>query len=333
MSSRQTQSFLMRRLAEAGVRPDTRQGQNFLIDLNLLELLVRTAEVGPRDVVLEIGTGLGSLTARLAARAAAVVTVEVDPRLAALAAEELGGHPQVTMLVQDALQNKHTVHPAVLAALHQQLAAHPGCSWKLVANLPYNAATPILSNLLEVEPLPASLTATIQKELAERIAARPGTKDYSALSVWIQAQCTVRIVRLIPPQAFWPRPKVHSAILQIVPDPSRRRALQDPAFFHDLLRTLFCHRRKYLRGVLVAAFAGRLGRPTLDAILAGLHFPPDVRAEQLDVPTLIALAHALREALAGAPAAAGTHEGTAPASDDRSAVAAPELSSSARSHA
>jgi 16S rRNA (adenine1518-N6/adenine1519-N6)-dimethyltransferase len=291
----------MRRLAEAGLRPDTRHGQNFLIDLNLLDVLVRTADIGPSDVVLEIGTGMGSLTARLAERAAAVVTVEIDPRLAALAAEELSGRSNVTMLVQDALKNKHTLHPQVLAALRQQLAAHPGSVWKLVANLPYNAATPILSNLLEVEPPPASLTATIQKELAERITAPPGTKEYSALSVWIQAQCAVRIVRLIPPQAFWPRPKVHSAILQIVPHPARRRALEDPGFFHDLVRTLFCHRRKYLRGVLASALQGKLPKAEVEAIVNALNLAPDARAEQLDVPTLIALAHAVRRALTNRP--------------------------------
>lgn len=331
MSARQTQSFLMRRLAEAGLRPDTRRGQNFLIDLNLLDVLVRTADVGPGDVVLEIGTGMGSLTGRLAERAAAVVTVEIDPRLAALAAEELAGWPNVTMLVQDALKNKHTVHPQVLSALQQQLATHPGSVWKLVANLPYNAATPILSNLLEVEPPPASLTVTIQKELAERIAARPGTKDYSALSVWIQSQCAVQIVRLIPPQAFWPRPKVHSAILQIVPNAARRRVLEDPAFFHDLMRTLFCHRRKYLKGAL----ADRLAKAEVEAILEELHLPADARAEQLDVPTLIALAHAIRRALTnrppgGHPQAALAQEQPSCAAGPRAAGPVPASSSSER---
>src|SRR3954447_23797780 len=171
MTSRQTQTFITERLREAGVKPQGQHGQNFLIDLNLLDLLIRTADLGPKDVVLEVGTGLGSLTARMAQLAAAVVTVEIDARLFALASEELTGLANVTMLQQDALKNKNTIHPAVLEAVHQKLDAHPGSGLKLVANLPYNVATPILSNLLSIQPIPASLTATIQKELADRIAA------------------------------------------------------------------------------------------------------------------------------------------------------------------
>src|SRR3954462_1270951 len=169
MSSRQTQSFLIERMKEAGIRPLGQHGQNFLIDLNLLDLLVRTANLGPKDVVLEVGTGLGSLTARLAQIAAGVVTVEIDPRLFSLASEELSGLANVTMLQQDALKNKNTVHPAVLEAVQHKFDAHPGSQLKLVANLPYNIATPILSNLLMANPVPVSMTATIQKELADRM--------------------------------------------------------------------------------------------------------------------------------------------------------------------
>src|SRR5262245_29975854 len=126
MSSRQTQSFLIHRMHEAGVRPQGQHGQNFLIDLNLLDLLLRTANVGPQDVVLEIGTGLGSLTARIAGLAGGIVTVEIDPRLFALASEELVGLTNVTMLQQDALKNKNTIHPLVLDAVRDKLTAHPG---------------------------------------------------------------------------------------------------------------------------------------------------------------------------------------------------------------
>jgi 16S rRNA (adenine1518-N6/adenine1519-N6)-dimethyltransferase len=291
----------MRRFEEAGIRPQGRHGQKFLIDLNLLDLLVRAADVTRRDVVLEVGTGMGSLTARLAEQAAAVVTVEIDERMQSLATEELGGAKNVRMLLQDALKNKNTLHPAVLEAVREALAAHPGTQFKLAANLPYNIATPILSNLLTADPLPVSLTATIQKELADRIAARPGTKDYSALSIWMQALCTMEVVRELPPQVFWPRPKVHSAIIHIIPNPQKRAAVGDLAFFHVFVRSLFFHRRKFLRGVLVSALADKLDKAAVDDLLAPFGFPTDARAEQLDVQTHIALAHAVQKRLAGTP--------------------------------
>jgi 16S rRNA (adenine1518-N6/adenine1519-N6)-dimethyltransferase len=297
MSSRQTLSYLMERMKEAGIRPQGQHGQNFLIDLNLLDLLVRTADLGPKDVVLEIGTGMGSLTARMAPLAAEVVTVEIDPRLFALASEELSGLGNVTMLQQDALKNKNTIHPAVLEAVRQKLDAQAGRRLKLVANLPYNVATPVLSNLLTSDPAPISLTATIQKELADRIAARPGTKDYSALSIWMQALCTMEIVREMPPQVFWPRPKVHSAILHILPNPLKQKALGDLDFFHGFVRSLFFHRRKFLRGVLVSTYREQLDKTAIDDILSQFELPADARAEQLDVKTLIALSRAVRERL------------------------------------
>jgi 16S rRNA (adenine1518-N6/adenine1519-N6)-dimethyltransferase len=295
MSSRQTLTYLIERMKEAGIRPQGQHGQNFLIDLNLLDLIVRTADVGPKDVVLEIGTGMGSLTARMAQLAAEVVTVEIDPRLFALAAEELGGLSNVTMLQQDALKNKNTIHPSVLEAVRSQLDAHPGRRFKLVANLPYNVATPVLSNLLTSDPQPISLTATIQKELADRITARPGTKDYSALSIWMQALCTMEVVREMGPQVFWPRPKVHSSILQILPNPLKRKALGDLDFFHEFVRSLFFHRRKFLRGVLVSMYRGQLEKVTIDEILAPFDLPTDARAEQLEVKTLIAISNAIRQ--------------------------------------
>jgi 16S rRNA (adenine1518-N6/adenine1519-N6)-dimethyltransferase len=288
-STRQTASFLKRRFREAGLKPDVRHGQNFLIDLNLLDLLVRTADVGPDDLVLEVGTGTGSLTARLAQTAAAVITVERDPRLYELAADELADCTNVTMLRRDALKNKNHLHPEVLAAVREQLAVGPNRRFKLVANLPYNIATPVVSNLLVADPVPVSMTVTIQKELAERIAARPGTKDYSALSVWVQCQCDVEIVRLMPPTAFWPRPKVHSAIIHVVARPERRRRIDDVVRFHALVRSLFLHRRKVLRGVLSMVGEVRLEKSEVDRILKRLGIAPTARAEQLDVETLLAL--------------------------------------------
>ena len=206
MMHRQTISFLRQRLEEAGVRPDTRHGQNFLIDLNLVEFLVNAADLDQRDVVLEVGTGTGSLTAMMAQRAAAVVTVELSAELHQLAREELVDFDNVVMLRQDALKNKNQLHPDLLAAVRSQLAVDPRRRLKLAANLPYNIATPVISNLLTTDIVPVSMTATIQKELADRITARPGTKDYGALSVWIQSQCHTEVLRYLPPTVFWLTP-------------------------------------------------------------------------------------------------------------------------------
>lgn len=292
----QTISFLSRRFAEVGIRPDARRGQNFLIDLNLLRILVDAAELEPDDVVLEVGGGTGSLTALVAERAAAVVTVEIDAALAQLHREELVGATNVTLLEQDALKNKNQLAPEVLAAVREALAT-PGRHFKLVANLPYNVATPVISNLLAGEPVPDLMVVTIQKELADRITARPSTKDYSALSLWVQCQCEVEVVRLLPPTVFWPRPKVESAILRIVVDRQRRAQIADLEFFHRFVRAVFLHRRKFLRGVLLAAFK-QLSKPQVDAIMTRLGLGSDARAEQLDVATMQTLAEAVAAELA-----------------------------------
>jgi len=288
----------MQRFREVGLEPDKRRGQNFLIDLNLLEILAMEAGITDRDVVLEVGTGLGSLTALMAERAAAVVTVEIDKHLQLLASEVLDGFDNVTLLPHDALKNKNHLHPAVVETVQAKLDEDPKRQLKLAANLPYCIATPIISNLLSTPFVPASMTVTIQKELGERIIAKPSTKDYSALSIWIQAQCDAKILRTLPPQVFWPRPKVDSVIVQIVPNLEKRASIPDLEFFHTFVRSMFFHRRKFLRSVLVAAMKGQLTKPQVDAVLESQELGPTARAEELDVERTLSLCEAVRHALA-----------------------------------
>ncbi len=302
-SHRQSISYLTRRFKEVGLEPSARHGQNFLIDLNLQRLLAERAELKADDVALEIGTGTGGLTALLAERAAAVVTVEVDERLYHLAGEELIQFSNVSMLHFDALSNKNNLDPRVMDEVRLRLGEAPGRRYKLVANLPYSIATPVVSNLLSVEPRPASITVTIQKEVADRIMASPATKDYGALSIWVQSQCRVELVRVLPPQVFWPKPKVTSAIIHITPDDALRARIPDVAFFHRFVRTMFLHRRKFLRSVMVAAYKQELGKEGVDKILAAEQFGPTSRAEELDVMQMIRLAEAVRAALAERQAA------------------------------
>jgi 16S rRNA (adenine1518-N6/adenine1519-N6)-dimethyltransferase len=294
MSNRQTVSYLTQRFRSAGIQPDTRHGQNFLVDLNLVRLLVEAARLTPRDVVLEVGTGTGSLTSLMAPRAGAVVTVEISRELHQLAREELVDHQNITFLQFDALKNKSTFSPVLLETLAQQLQAVPRGRLKLVSNLPYNIATPVISNLLLTDIVPVSMTVTIQKELADRMTAVPSTKDYGALSIWIQSQCDVELVRVLPPTVFWPRPKVHSAIIQLRLVPERRALIADLKFWHTFLRSVFLHRRKFLRGGLLSAYKQQLGKEAIDQVLAELGHGPDVRAEQLGVEQMRDLCDCVR---------------------------------------
>jgi 16S rRNA (adenine1518-N6/adenine1519-N6)-dimethyltransferase len=293
-SRNQTQAYLMRRFAEAGIEPRTRFGQNFLVDGNLQKLLLEAAHVESSDVVLEVGTGTGALTTLLVREAAFVVTVELDHELIRLAEEELTGVTNLQMLRMDALKNKNRLNPEVLQAVDNQLSTAPGRCFKLVANLPFNVATPILSNLLTLDRPPETMTVTIQKELADRIIARPATKDYGALSIWVQCQCRVRIVRVLPPSVFWPRPRVHSAIIQVILDPALRSRIADRDYFHSFVRSMFLHRRKFLRSELLSAFKNQITKPEVDGILDRLGVDKTVRAEQLDVDTMLALADVCR---------------------------------------
>ena len=295
MDSRQTATFLSKRLAAAGLRPVSRFGQNFLIDLNLVDLIAKSAGLRKDDIVLEIGTGVGSLTSRLSDQAGAVLSVEIDNNLHQLASEELEGRTNVKLIHGDALRNKNALRPEIMEHVrdaHQRLGSDS--RFLLVANLPYNIATPIISNLLHETPTPDVMVVTIQKELGDRMAAGPGSKDYGALSVWVQSLCDVEVVRILPPTVFWPRPKVHSAIIRLDFKPERRDQFADLSHFHSTTRALFFHRRKFLRSVVISAFKGRLSKEQVDGVLQKLGHTNDARAEQLDVPQIQALAEALR---------------------------------------
>ena len=297
-SKKQTQSFLRKRFAEIGIQPRAKLGQNFLIDLNLQHALVDDAKLQPNDVVLEVGTGTGSLTALMAPHVASVVTVEVDADLHSLAEEELSEFNNIRMLQFDVLKNKNQLAPELLEVLKAELDAEPGRCLKLAANLPYHVATPLMSNLLMLDWPPKQMTVTIQKELADRIVARPKTKDYGALSIWMQSQCRTEILRVMSPSVFWPRPKVTSAIVQVTLNEQRRAQIPDRAYFHQFVRSMFFHRRKFLRSELLSAYKKRVGKPEVDGVMADMGLIPTARAEELAVSQMLDLCERMR-AVAG----------------------------------
>ncbi len=292
---RQTMSYLRNLFARRGIFPQHRYGQNFLIDLNIHELIARAAEIGPDDVILEVGPGAGAMTAMMAESASAVVAVEIDPAMARLTREAVSGRLNVRVINADALANKHTINPDVLNNVRAGLAVRPGLAFKLVANLPYNVATPILSNLLlSDEPRPSLMVATIQLEMAERLRAEPGTSAYGGLSILTQALADVEIVRVLSPKVFWPKPKVESAVVKVRPSPEKRAAIADLDWFVATVRRVFLHRRKNLRGVLFTAWKGRWTKPEVDALLESLGLNGSIRAEAMNVEEFLSLADALK---------------------------------------
>jgi 16S rRNA (adenine1518-N6/adenine1519-N6)-dimethyltransferase len=307
--NRQTLSYLRNLFEERGIRPRSKLGQNFLIDLNLIEVLLRAAELSKDDLAVEVGSGTGSLTVSLIEQAGAVLSVEIDPAFAALTEEAVAmrlqapadvpgpdGLPEpapvsrpdtVRLLRMDVLARKNELAPEFLTALGE-LPTHAGTRRiKLVANLPYAIAVPVISNLLLTDIDIDRMAVTVQWEIAERLLAPVGTSQYSSLAVLVQSLAEVELLRRLPPTVFWPRPQVDSAMVLIRPDPVRRARVVEHCGtvggFRGFLRDLYVHRRKNLRGALVSLPSGRRRKEEVDTRLAELGIPGTTRAEDLDV--------------------------------------------------
>ncbi len=253
MRNYQTLSSIRRQLAQRGLRPNTGLGQHFLIDGNLLHLMVEKAGVGEGDLILEVGAGTGSLTQLLARRAGHVIAVELDARLLDMAQRALVRYDNVTVWQGDVLANKHTLAPELVRLVEEHLKEYADRRLKVVSDLPYKVATPVIVNLWE-SGLPVELMlVTVQRELAERLVARPGTKAYGALTVKVAVWAEAEVLRILLPAVFWPRPAVESAFVRL-----RRRskpllsAAEYPGFA-ALVDGLFRHRRKTVKRALVVA--------------------------------------------------------------------------------
>lgn len=293
---RQTRSYLMQLFERHGFNPRSDLGQNFLIDLNIIEYVVQHGHIQPQDIVLEIGTGTGGMTTFMAQRALHVITVEYDRNMHTLASEAIQRHDNITLLNCDALKNKNHMSPTVLDAIEAQLAANPGSQLKLVANLPYNVATPIISNIVASDLPWTRMVVTIQYELGLKMCCKPSGSNYGALSVWLQSQCFVKLLKKLGPTVFWPRPKVDSAIMQLTPNPVLKKTIKDRVFFQDFLRRIFQHRRKLMRSTLVSMYSKQLSKSAVDEILAahGIEIEK-ARAEELTIPEMIKLANSFQE--------------------------------------
>ncbi len=232
-------------LNSAGLKPDKHFGQNFLIDGNLMRKLVEGAEIGDSDTVLEVGGGTGGLSDQLADVARRLVIVEIDHDLAPLLVDRFAERDHVTVLETDVLSKKSEIAPVVLQALKD----NPPESGKylLVANLPYNVATPLLMNLLTADPQVERFCFTIQNEVGDRLLANAGCKEFGPLAIVVQTTCEITKQAKLPASAFWPAPKIESAMIRM--DRKSHPFEQGDALpaFIALVRAAFAHRRKTLR--------------------------------------------------------------------------------------
>jgi len=276
----QTLHSIKELLASRGLSPRKSLGQNFLIDHNLIRKLVDASGVHSGDLVLEVGPGTGALTDELLARGCRVIACELDRGLAELLRERLADPQRAlnappsatfTLIEGDCLESKRELARPVAAAV----AGEP---FTLVANLPYGAATPLMLALLIHHPQCGSMHVTIQREVADRLGASPSTKDYGPISIVAQALCRVERVATLPPECFWPRPDVTSAMVSLtrLPEP----ATSQPGKLADFCQAAFSKRRKQL--------GSTLGR--------GYPWPPGIRPEnrieELSVAQVVALAAA-----------------------------------------
>ena len=276
-------------LTAAGVRPRHKWGQNFLIDLNLMRMLVRAAALQGNETILEVGCGTGSMTALLAEGGGAVVAVDVDRTLAEIAERELELYDNVAVVCNDVLAGKNAIAPSVREAVRRS-RAEAGGEFCLIANLPYQAASPLIVNLLleKDEGLtPDGMFVTVQAEVAERMAAEPGTKAYGLLSILMQAIGEVRRLRVVKPQAFWPQPKVNSAMIAWRRDPERCAEVKDMVALKKTVDLLLRHRRKKIKTCL----AGHRGGEKLAEVLDTLAIDPNGRGETLSVQQYVQLSN------------------------------------------
>lgn len=266
-------------LRESVFKPKKKLGQHFLIHEGTMGTILRLLDLSPGEEVLEIGPGLGFLTRRLVELAGKVWAVEVDPFLIQrLRTSSLGSHPGLELIQGDVLK----------VPLNDILSGH---RIKLAANLPYNISTPVLFRLFELRDHFSLLVLMVQREVAERMAATPGTKSYGTLSVWCQIHGQILDKVSVSPEAFFPRPKVRSTVLKITLHPEPLLPVERLPALRALVRAAFGQRRKTLGNVLTGRL--RKGRGEVEALLQREGIDPRRRGETLSIEEFIRLAHVL----------------------------------------
>ena len=270
---------LMYLMDKFDIKPKKRMGQNFLIDNNIIEKIIREADVAGQNV-FEIGPGMGSLTLGLAQVAKKVIAIELDKKLIPVLEDSVGRYPNVEIINEDALSVNFD-------ALMRERGIEEGYS--IVANLPYYITTPIIMHLLEGGFNVDKLVFMIQKEVAARMVAKPGTKDYGALTLGVQYYTEVIQVAKIPPTVFIPKPKVDSAVIKLIRRPKPLVDVEDEQFLFQVIKAGFGKRRKTLLNSLSNSTLG-LSKEGITKACLSSGLSPQKRIEQLSLQEIAKLA-------------------------------------------
>jgi len=272
---------IKKELAQYGVTPRKKWGQHFLVDRNILNKVIRTARVEKEDVVLEVGPGLGEMTLALARQVKRVIAVEIDPKLVAILNKKMKDYPNVEVVKGD-----------ILKVDFRQFLKREGHPIKVVANLPYQISTPLLFRFIESKEAFSTFTLMLQKEVAERMVAPPGRKEYGPLSIFIQMFSDVSIRFFIKPSAFFPPPKVESAVVHMVWKEKPMIETNDEEWFKRVVKACFGYRRKTLVNALKHSELFLPGAVELKMEAIGID--PRRRPETLTIQEFAGLAEALK---------------------------------------
>jgi len=275
LSTKTEGSSLFTRLEKHGIRPVKSLGQNFLTDRNVINKIVDAAGICSDDLVIEIGPGAGSMTDILADRAGAYVGVEIDRHMIPLLEELLSDHDNTSILNMDFLETD--IRKDVLG-LYPEFN-----SYKVVANLPYYITTPIIMKLLESDSPPVKMTVMMQREVADRMRALPGSKDYGSLTVAVGVFCDVEKVMDVSRNCFFPKPDVTSTVLNLLNKGKDILKGNDRDLFFSIVRASFSQRRKKMSNSLVNTSGFSVTREQVEGILTEMGLPPDIRAEKLSL--------------------------------------------------
>ncbi|MGD9110020.1 MAG: 16S rRNA (adenine(1518)-N(6)/adenine(1519)-N(6))-dimethyltransferase RsmA [Phycisphaerales bacterium] len=292
----QTKQQIQELLAAANFSPNTRRGQNFLIDLNLMRLLLEVANIRNSDIVLEVGPGTGSLTQELVRRAGWVVTVEIERKLAEITKQQLHDAENVQVIVTDALQSKNTIDASVMDALKQAKSRHSG-RLMLVANLPYGVACPVMLNLVTGDMVADCMYVTVQKEVAQRMTAEPANSHYGTLSILLAATGEVKMERVLKPTVFWPQPQVDSAMVSFIRNPIKVERIRDMQILTQVVSLFMGHRRKMLKACAKLATDDLASIHNWPVVFQDCFIDPHRRPDELEVSDYVAIANLCAESL------------------------------------